>query len=81
MGLCSSSDFNLSTWSWRLLAAVLLPCTLQGAINAWRENFNHQHQRVRTEGGIEYGDLIKFDDFDYIAQIARLNMATLATLA
>ncbi|MGA2651186.1 MAG: M28 family metallopeptidase [Terracidiphilus sp.] len=47
----------------------------------WRENFNHQHQRVRTEDGIEYGDLIKFDDFDYIAQVARLNMATLATLA
>jgi hypothetical protein len=47
----------------------------------WRENFNHQHQRVRTESGLEYGDLIKFDDFEYIAQVARLNMATLATLA
>ena len=47
----------------------------------WRENFNHQHQHVRTENGIEYGDLLKFDDFAYIAQIARLNMATLATLA
>lgn len=47
----------------------------------WRENFNHQHQHVRTEGGIEFGDLLKFDDFAYIAQVARLNMATLATLA
>ena len=47
----------------------------------WRENFNHQHQHVRTENGVEYGDLLKFDDFDYIAQVARLNMATLATLA
>jgi len=47
----------------------------------WRENFNHQHQHVRTENGIEYGDLLKFDDFNYIAQVARLNMATLATLA
>jgi len=47
----------------------------------WRENFNHQHQDVRTENGIEYGDLLKFDDFNYIAQVARLNMATLATLA
>ena len=47
----------------------------------WRENFNHQHQHVRTENGVEYGDLIKFDDFQYIAQVARLNMATLATLA
>ena len=47
----------------------------------WRENFNHQHQNVRTEGGIEYGDLLKFDDFTFIANVARLNMATLATLA
>ena len=47
----------------------------------WRENFNHQHQHVRTENGIEYGDLLKFDDFNYIAQVAKLNMAVLATLA
>jgi hypothetical protein len=47
----------------------------------WRENFNHQHQHVRMENGIEYGDLLKFDDFSYIAQVARLNMATLASLA
>jgi len=47
----------------------------------WRENFNHQHQHVRVENGVEYGDLLKFDDFAYIAQVARLNMATLATLA
>jgi len=47
----------------------------------WRENFDHQHQHVRIENGKEYGDLIKFDDFNYIANVARLNMATLATLA
>jgi hypothetical protein len=47
----------------------------------WRENFNHQHQHVRVENGIQYGDLLQFDDFQYIAQVARLNMATLATLA
>ncbi len=47
----------------------------------WRENFAHQHQHVRTENGKEYGDLLKFDDFNYIAQVARLNIATLATLA
>ena len=47
----------------------------------WRENFNHQHQRVRNENGVEYGDLLKFDDFSYIAQVARLNIATLGTLA
>ena len=47
----------------------------------WRENFNHQHQAVRVENGIEYGDLLKFVDFDYVANVARMNAATLATLA
>jgi hypothetical protein len=47
----------------------------------YRENFNHQHQNVRTENGIEYGDLVKFVDFDYIARVTRLNAATLAALA
>ncbi len=47
----------------------------------WRENFDHQHQHVRVENGKEFGDLLKFDDFSYIANVARLNMATLATLA
>lgn len=47
----------------------------------WRENFNHQHQTIRTENGIEYGDLPKFVDFDYVANAARLNLATLASLA
>jgi hypothetical protein len=47
----------------------------------WRENFNHQHQTVRTENGIEYGDLLKFVDTSYVASIARLNSLTLATLA
>ncbi len=47
----------------------------------WRENFDHQHQHVRTEGGKEFGDLPKFNDYSYIAQVARLNMAALATLA
>jgi hypothetical protein len=47
----------------------------------WRENFNHQHQTVRTENGIEYGDLLKFVDTDYVARVARLNSAVLATLA
>src|SRR5204863_7561181 len=47
----------------------------------YREDFNHQHQTVRTENGIEYGDLPKFVDFDYVADVARLNAATLASLA
>jgi hypothetical protein len=46
-----------------------------------RENFNHQHQNVRTEDGVEYGDLTKFVDYDYVAHVARLNAATLGSLA
>jgi len=47
----------------------------------FREDFNHQHQNVRTENGVEYGDLAKFVNFDYVADVARLNAATLASLA
>jgi hypothetical protein len=47
----------------------------------YRENFDHQHQTLRTENGIEYGDLPKFVDFDYVAKVARLNALTLAALA
>ncbi len=46
-----------------------------------REDFHHQHQNARMEGGIEYGDLPKFVDYDYVARVARLNAATLASLA
>jgi len=45
------------------------------------EDFNHQHQNVRTENGVKIGDLIEYDDFDYIAKVARVNTAALATLA
>jgi hypothetical protein len=47
----------------------------------YRENYNHQHQNVRTENGIEYGDLPKFVNYDYVSNVARLNAATLAALA
>jgi hypothetical protein len=47
----------------------------------YREDFHHQHQNVRTESGVEYGDTLKFVDFDYVARVARLNAATLASLA
>jgi peptidase M28-like protein len=47
----------------------------------FREDYNHQHQNVRTENGIEYGDLPKFVNFDYVTEVARLNAATLASLA
>ncbi len=50
-------------------------------LTEFREDFHHQHQNVRTENGVEYGDLLKFVDYDYVARVARLNAATLASLA
>ena len=45
------------------------------------EDFLHQHQDVRQENGVQFGDLPEFDDFDYIAQVARVNAASLGALA
>jgi hypothetical protein len=45
------------------------------------EDFRHQHQNVRKENGIQFGDLPEFDDFAYIAQVARINAASLGALA
>lgn len=50
-------------------------------LTEFRENYDHQHQNPRTENGIEYGDLPAFVDYDYLANVARLNAATLASLA
>jgi hypothetical protein len=51
----------------------------------WREDYNHQHKNiVRPPAGSDapvQGDLPEFVDFKYVAQVARLNAATLATLA
>ncbi|HEY0381060.1 MAG TPA: M20/M25/M40 family metallo-hydrolase [Candidatus Elarobacter sp.] len=45
------------------------------------ENFNHQHQDVRMENGVQYGDLLQYVDFDYLAKVTRYNVAALASLA
>ncbi|WP_288380252.1 M28 family metallopeptidase [uncultured Massilia sp.] len=45
------------------------------------EDFSHQHQDLRTENGKVYGDLIEFNDYDYIAKVTRVNAAALASLA
>ena len=45
------------------------------------ENYNRQHQDLRTEGGIRYGDVIEGIDFAYLAQVTRLNVVTMAALA
>ena len=47
----------------------------------WRENFAHQHQNVRVENGVQFGDLPRFVEFPYVARVARVNGATLAALA
>lgn len=56
----------------------------------WQENFDHQHQTPRTapgtkqdgtQGVIEYGDFLKYVDTEYVANVARLNAACLATFA
>jgi hypothetical protein len=46
-----------------------------------RENFNHEHNDVRTVNGVQFGDLPQFCDFAYIARVARVNLATLWSLA
>jgi Zn-dependent M28 family amino/carboxypeptidase len=47
----------------------------------YREDYNRQHQTVRTEGGIAYGDLPEHVDVDYVAAVARINAAALASIA
>ena len=44
-------------------------------------DFRHQHQNVRVENGIQFGDLPEFVDFAYTADVARVNAAALASLA
>lgn len=45
------------------------------------ENYNRQHQDLRTENGIEYGDTIEGVDFDYAAKLTALNAVSLAGMA
>ena len=45
------------------------------------ENYNWQHQDLRTENGIKYGDTIDHVDFAYLAKMTKLNVAALASIA
>ena len=45
------------------------------------EDFRHQHQNVRVENGVQFGDLPEFVDFAYTADVTRVNAAALASLA
>ena len=45
------------------------------------EDYRRQHQDLRTEGGVEYGDVLSEVEFDFAAKMTGLNVATLASLA
>ncbi len=50
-------------------------------LSEMNENFLHQHQDLRVENGVEYGDLAKFMDFEYLRKNTAVNLASLANLA
>jgi len=50
-------------------------------ITEMNENFDHQHQDLRTENGVRYGDLQEFMDFEYLRKNTAVNIAVLANLA
>ncbi|MDP3676862.1 MAG: M20/M25/M40 family metallo-hydrolase [Novosphingobium sp.] len=45
------------------------------------EDYEHQHQDLRTENGVTYGDTIDAMDFPYLAKVTRINVAALGALA
>jgi len=50
-------------------------------ITEMNENYNHQHQDIRKENGLQYGDLAEFMDFEYLRKNTALNLCNLANLA
>lgn len=50
-------------------------------ITEMNEDFNRQHQNVRKENGVDYGDLPDFVDYNYTQKVTRMNLASLANLA
>lgn len=50
-------------------------------ISETNEDYDHQHQNVRTENGKFYGDTPEYVDFGYVANVTRVNAASLARLA
>jgi Peptidase family M28 len=45
------------------------------------EDYHHEHQNVRVEDGVQYGDLMKYLNFDFMAEVARANAEVLRRLA
>ncbi|GAA0880384.1 M20/M25/M40 family metallo-hydrolase [Algoriphagus jejuensis] len=50
-------------------------------VSEMNENFYHQHENVRMENGIQYGDLPEFMDFEYLRKVAAVNLASASSLA
>ncbi|HEX6551012.1 MAG TPA: M28 family peptidase [Gammaproteobacteria bacterium] len=50
-------------------------------VNEAHENWRHQHQDVRIENGVQYGDLVRFVDFPYLAKMTAANAIALASMA
>lgn len=46
-----------------------------------RENFDHEHQNTQVINGVQFGDLIQYVDFNYVARVTRVNAAALWALA
>ncbi|WP_374948850.1 M20/M25/M40 family metallo-hydrolase [Mucilaginibacter sp.] len=49
-------------------------------ITEMNEDFNRQHQDIRKENGVDYGDLPDFADYDYTQKVGRMNLSVLANL-
>lgn len=50
-------------------------------VTEMNEDFTRQHQNVRKENGVDYGDMPDFVDYNYTQKVARLNLSALANLA
>jgi hypothetical protein len=50
-------------------------------ITEMNENYDHQHQDLRTDKGIKYGDLIEYMDFEYLRKNTAMNLSVLANLS
>jgi Peptidase family M28 len=45
------------------------------------ENFDHEHQDVRVENGVQIGDLVQFMDFKFLERVTQMNAAAMYSLA
>ena len=50
-------------------------------ITEMNEDFNRQHQDIRTENGFKFGDLPEYVDYNYLQKVTRMNLAVMANLA